>query len=328
MNKFITHIFVFIFILFYSCSQNIDPQTGEVNREVKDSISAFSPNTIAEESNLSHLLIGVDTTMELIDSVKTEILAFEIINRLEKEKFQIKIPENNNGATILLLPGWDFNCSEWCTKTSLCSKALKLGYTIVLAEMKKSIYHSQTYPETKEEWCIYPTRSWLIDTALVIIQNNFNILKPHSKNFIVGLSTGGRGVGLISLDKPDVFTAGASLSGDFNQARMQNDNLCRGYYGPYTSYSRRWIETDNVIFRSDEIKVPLYIGHAAKDNVVPADQSQELFDSLVTSENFINQTNIVLHIDTMISTEKAHSYYYWDSEVDNVLDYFSRFRSN
>ena len=41
---------------------------------------------------------------------------------------------------LLVLPGYNFSDLEWCTKTTLCQKAAKLGFNLIFVEVKKSVY--------------------------------------------------------------------------------------------------------------------------------------------------------------------------------------------
>lgn len=141
-------------------------------------------------------------------------------------------PTNFNGikaGTIILLPGWNYSSMDWCTKTMFCENAKELGYNLILVDMAKSVYSCKVYKETDKKYKKYATRNWFIDTLIPYFQNNFKLLKKGGNNYILGLSTGGRGAALLCLDLPKIFKKGAALSGDFNQASVPKDQLMKSF---------------------------------------------------------------------------------------------------
>lgn len=224
----------------------------------------------------------------------------------------IKAPKAEFKGTILVLQGWNFPNTSWCDSTDLCEKALEEGYFLILPEMKKSIYHWQAYPETRADWQKYPTRDWLINTVCSSLNEDFNLLSPDHNNNVLGLSTGGRGALIIAQENPSIFKAGASLSGDYDQSAFPNDNLYRGYFGTDSS---KWNAKENPISFIKEWKVPMYIGHGAKDNIVPVEHMlhlQSLTDSLLPD----------LEFKYHLSPHAGHDYYYWGTEVGEMLEFF------
>jgi len=217
-------------------------------------------------------------------------------------------------GTIVVLPGWNLPVLDWCTKTTLCQKALAQGYILIMPEMGKSVYSYELFTETRKDWLKYATRRWFIDTLISYFQKKYNLLLPGQKNYILGLSTGARGVALLSLDCPNIFIKAAGLSGDYDQTQMSEDNLMKGYYGSFAQFKTRWTGKDNIVYRFKELAIPIYLGHGKADQVVPPQQTVQFSDSLKKYKPNL----ITLHLD-----EKAgHTYSYWDSEVDRVLEFF------
>ncbi|MFK7783998.1 MAG: alpha/beta hydrolase-fold protein, partial [Crocinitomicaceae bacterium] len=160
----------------------------------------------------------------------------------------IKFPSDTAfKGTIIALPGWNYDNNEWCEKTELCEKALSQGYALILPEMGKSIYCDSVFPETRKDWLRYPTRSWMKETLIPRIQEEFQLLLTDQDNFVMGLSTGARGAVLLAMDLPEIFSACGALSGDFDQTRYTKDKLYNGYYGPFQEFQDRWIGKDNAI---------------------------------------------------------------------------------
>lgn len=228
----------------------------------------------------------------------------------------IKFPKQKPKGTIVVLPGWNLPVLDWCSKTTLCEKALKYGYILIMPEMGKSVYASRRYPETRKDWLRYATRKWFIEALIPYFQRKYKLLLPGEKNYLLGLSTGARGVALLSLDCPKIFAKAAGLSGDYDQTQMPDDNLMKGFYGPYADFKDRWTGKDNVVYRFKELKVPMYLGHGKADQVVPCRQTIQFADSLKKySPNLV-----ILHI----SDKAGHTYDYWNSEVDNIFIFFSK----
>ena len=226
----------------------------------------------------------------------------------------LKFPKQKPIGTIVVLPGWNLPVIDWCTKTALCQKALEQGYVLIMPEMGKSVYSYQLYPETRKDWLKYATRQWFIDTLIPYFQKQYKLLLQGQKNYLLGLSTGARGVALLSLDCPTIFVKAAGLSGDYDQTKMPNDNLMKGYYGPYAIFKERWTGKDNVVYRCKELYIPIYLGHGKADQVVSCQQTIQLADSL---KKYRPQL-VTLHLDE----SAGHTYQYWDSEVDRVLAFF------
>lgn len=235
-------------------------------------------------------------------------------------KVLMKFPKGEAKGTIVLLQGWNLGYQEWCTKTSVCDKALEMGYVLVLPDMGKSTYQTEFYAETRKEWRLFPTKTWLVDTCFTYLQEHYNILLKDQRSFVLGLSTGGRGAGLLALECPDIFSAGASLSGDFDQSLLLTDKIYNGFYGPYDKFKERWEGRDNILNRAAEFKVPMYLGHSKLDRICPVDQTTIFYDTI----RAVNPSlEVILNIDTTLTQEKAHSYDYWGMEVDAVLKFFN-----
>jgi dipeptidyl aminopeptidase/acylaminoacyl peptidase len=143
-------------------------------------------------------------------------------------------------------------------------------------------------------------------------------LKNGNKNFILGLSTGGRGVALITLSNNNLFTAVASISGDFDQTLMPNDKLMEGYYGPHEVNKERWLKIDNPVYMASQWNTPLYLSHGTGDKVVSVEQTKVFYNAL-------RKQNVAPIVKLHLATDMGHDFKYWDSEVDSVLKFFKGF---
>lgn len=260
-----------------------------------------------------------DTLLTLVQlpNLKGDTTIFILFEK-QKIEVSIKMPKDVPFiGSILALPGWNFPNTGWCDSTTLCEKALKQGYAVILPEMGKSIYCDSVFPETRKDWLIYPTRAWMKQTMIPHIQSTFQLLVEDQNNFVMGLSTGARGAVLLAMDLPEIFSACGALSGDYDQTRYTKDKLYNGYYGGFDMFKQRWLENDNAITSIKQISIPIYVAHGQKDKIVPIDYSQQLFVALQESGNEASILNI--------NPTAGHTYTYWNSEVDAVLAFFNKY---
>jgi pimeloyl-ACP methyl ester carboxylesterase len=237
--------------------------------------------------------------------------------KIDNIEVEIWVPEVEPRADILLLPGWNFTRNDWCEKTLLCRKALHEGYRLIMPEMGKSIYASRYYPETRADWRTYPTGTWLADTLIPDLQKKYCLFQENGENYVIGLSTGGRGVAMIDLLVPGLFKSGAAFSGDYDQTLMKGDNLMRGFYGDYEQFPERWEGEDNPAFRVKEINIPLYLSHGKKDQMVPWQQTEHFY-------KLMRKAHPDLQLTLSLPEESGHDFAFWGNEVDNALAFFEK----
>ncbi len=229
----------------------------------------------------------------------------------------IIVPDGEAKGDLMILPGWNLTPDQWCKNSDLCTKALAKGYRLILPEMGLSVYASNYFPQTRMDWINAPTGTWLTDTLIKHLQNKYGILLPTKKNFIIGLSTGGRGVVMTALKTAKLFKAGASLSGDFDQALTPYDNIMAGFYGDYETHKDLWATVDNPAHDAASLQVPMYLGHGLNDAVVPSNQTKIFYETL-------KKTNPKLKVILHISETGLHDFKYWNSEVDAALNFFEQ----
>ncbi|MDY0140460.1 MAG: alpha/beta hydrolase-fold protein [Bacteroidales bacterium] len=229
---------------------------------------------------------------------------------------EIKYPSSETEiiGSILLLHGWNLPADEWCNKTSFCEKALNKGYVLIIPDYKKSNYCLEMYPQTIADYQKYPTITWMMQTQIPNFQETFGLLLPGQNNNVAGISTGGRGATLMAYYMPEIFNNAASLSGDFDITKMQNEYLYYSFIGHYNDFPERW-KKECFAYDCKNYKVPTYIGHGQLDNVSPVTQSQMMFDSI---KSYHPNLKIIGHFPEYA----AHNYDYWESETDAVLRFF------
>ncbi|MCP4135354.1 MAG: alpha/beta hydrolase [bacterium] len=237
----------------------------------------------------------------------------------KKIKVDIFVPRASTvKGDLLVLPGWKFSRTRWHKETGLLTYAEKEGYRVVFPDMNTTIYESKYFPETTRKWAAMPGGMWIKKILLRRLKNTYGLFLPKKRNFLLGLSTGGRGAALVSLENPGLFTAGAALSGDYNQDKLPADRLMAAVYGPYNTCRERWTSTDNPEVRAEqgEWLMPIYIGHGKKDKVVPFSQSDSFYKTL-------KKKYPSLRVCFNAPEKAGHDFTYWDSELEAVFAFFA-----
>lgn len=225
-------------------------------------------------------------------------------------------PEDNKVvANVLVLNGWSFPRDDWQKKTRILASAKEKGFRLIFPEMGKTNYESEYFPETKLKWSTTPGGKWVREILIPSFQQNA-ILMKNGKNFVMGLSTGGRGAAILGFTQPDIFAAAASISGDFDQATMPKDRLMTGSYGKYDENKERWETIDNVHRNAKDWKIPIYLGHGQADKISPFIQTKNFYLKL-------KELHPNLKIVFNDPKDAEHDYKYWDSEVDPIFEFFA-----
>jgi len=247
--------------------------------------------------------------------IKPAYKALDTTVKIGGYEVRIQAPADSIKGDLLLLPGWDFSNRKWCDSSDVCRTALAKGFRVVAPQMSRSIYAKKYFTETRADMAKNPTITWL-DSVLSLLGNKFGCFKAGI-NYVLGLSTGGRGVALICEAKPGFFHAAAALSGDFDQSKMPTDNLSTLVYGPYSRFANRWQTVDNPVYFADSMKTPIYLGHGLKDMVVPSSQTQLFADVLKKKKP---ELPVMLHLHPTA----GHSFGYWRSELPAVWQFFEK----
>jgi len=292
MNRTTLICIVFISNLILGCNRSIET----------DYVSETNPSQVEDLPQNTPIPEGEDTLL-FFDYAGTDF------------GVQLLYPEGQPKGCMLILQGWNFPRTDWCDSTNLCSMALEEGYVLICPDMGKSIYANKTYPQTRQDWLKYPTRSWLVETVIKNLQDSLGLFMPDGNNFVVGLSTGGRGALLVALDLPNVFSAAACLSGDYDQSKFPSDNLYKGFFGPMNKFPELWEGVENPIRRINELKSAVYISHGDLDEVCSIEHSEILYNAI--------KSETVVKTVFKIGEGMAHNYAFWNSEVAAILDFFA-----
>ena len=80
-------------------------------------------------------------------------------------------------GNIVILQGYNCHKTDCCEKIpELCSLARVQGYYLIMPEMGKSVYSSSFFPETRPDFKKYPLRTWVTDTLINYLNENYNLL--------------------------------------------------------------------------------------------------------------------------------------------------------
>jgi len=237
--------------------------------------------------------------------------------------YDLYIPPNYRAIaglrrTLLVLPGWNYSRTSWIENSPLVEYANRYGYALILPEMLKTLYESSYYPETELKWHSVPGGKFIKEQFIPAMQTRHHLLIPGDNNFLLGLSTGGRGVALIALENPDLFLGGASLSGDFSQENTPSDRLMTLVYGSFADFPSRWQGQDNPQARVAEWKMPLYLAHGTDDDIVPASQSCLFYQALK------NQLDNQVLIEYHPISGAGHNYQFWGGQLPAVFEFFEK----
>ncbi|MBX7057081.1 MAG: prolyl oligopeptidase family serine peptidase [Leptospirales bacterium] len=216
-------------------------------------------------------------------------------------------------GAVLLLPGWKFSRHRWLEETALYNEASQRGLCLAAPEMNTTLYESAYYPETRLRWSTMPGQQWVLQILIPELQKR-GLFREGQSNFLLGLSTGARGVALLALARSTLWSAAAALSGDFDQRRMPRDRLMNGVYGPLHQFPERWAGPDNPQIRAAEWKTPLYIAHGRNDAVVPFEQSERFFSEL-------RRLHPQLPIE-FSSPAAGHDFGFWSSQLQPAFKFF------
>jgi len=227
---------------------------------------------------------------------------------------KIIFPDDSAKACILMLHGWNLPADEWCEETNFCDEALARGYILIIPDWQKCNYPLSVYPETMPEYRRYPDLQWIMDTIINDLQGKQRLLLKDHNNFVAGISTGGRGAGLLAFYRPEIFTGMASLSGDFDITSMQDEFLYQAWFGLYEKFPLRW-KQECFAYNCSEYKVPSYVAHGKADKVSPVGQSMAMYDSLTKHHPGLGHK-------AHFPDSAGHDYEFWGSETEAVLDFF------
>lgn len=279
-------------------------------------ISCGAKNRVSQKANCdSNKVTATDSITSNVASMHV-IQSKDTIITIGKTPVWILSPEGEIKADILVLPGWNFKKEKISQESDFCAKALAKGYRLILPEMMKSVYASNYFPETREDYKKNVTLTWVTDTMIPVLQKEQGIFSGQH-NYLHGISTGSRGAALVHIKTGNLFSKVVLLSGDYDQTKMPSDNLMKNTYGDYKSFKDRWTNVDNPFHLSaDHWSAQLYIAHGTNDDVVPVQQSIAFADK-------IEHDHPTCKVIKSFPAAK-HDFAFWGGETNAILDFFDK----
>ncbi|MBR31020.1 MAG: alpha/beta hydrolase [Spirochaetaceae bacterium] len=220
---------------------------------------------------------------------------------------------------MLVLPGWKFDKSRWIKETELKAYADQYSMILVLPQMHTSIYASSYFPETRMKWNPTPGLELLNKKFIPGLNARYGLFEKGKQNYLLGLSTGGRGVALLALSNPGMFMAGASFSGDFDQSVMPTDNLMTAVYGPFEKYSKRWREMDNPVNSASQWNMPIYLSHGKADRIVPPDQTLRFYRAIQSEKG------TTVNVQLNMVDGAGHDFRFWNQQLKPAFEFLRKY---
>lgn len=218
--------------------------------------------------------------------------------------------ERKKHPTLYLLHGLSDDHTIWQRRTSIERYVAPLGLAVVMPAVNRSFYTDMAHGANY--W------TFISEELPKAAQAYFPLSDKREDNFVAGLSMGGYGALKLALRKPDLFAAGASLSGVVDvAARMEN----------LFSFAGNHREVDDIFGTVS--------GIAGSDNDLfylakkVAEQSgpKPKIYQCCGKEDFLYQDNLrfrdffqTLNMDYVYEEEPGdHSWGYWDMKIQKVL---------
>ena len=207
---------------------------------------------------------------------------------------------------LYLLHGLSDDHTIWLRRTSIERYVAPLGLAVVMPGVHRSFYNDMAYG--MKFW------SFVSEELPAITRSFFPISDRREDNFVAGLSMGGFGAFKLAFNKPENFSAAASLSGAMDS---------KGLY-------ERWKEIrecDLIFGGLDKIEgTQNDLFHISSELAKSKVKAPKLFMSCGT-EDFLYGDNLRMkaHLESLkldlAYTERVgtHDWGFWDTEIQKVL---------
>jgi S-formylglutathione hydrolase FrmB len=206
--------------------------------------------------------------------------------------------------TLYLLHGLSDDDTIWTRRTSIERYVAPLGLAVIMPQVHHSFYTDMVYGN--KYW------TFLTEELPSIARSFFPLSDAREDNFVAGLSMGGYGAFKWALNRPDQFSAAASLSGAVDiVSRIKNSDKDRVMHLVYGEEDVSGTENDifSLIEKTqmNEQKPLLYQCCGTEDF---------LYEDNIRFKEFCEKTNY--HLTTDFGTGE-HEWGYWDKTIQDVL---------
>ncbi|MEM6392832.1 MAG: alpha/beta hydrolase family protein [Planctomycetota bacterium] len=218
----------------------------------------------------------------------------------------------NGWPTLYLLHGLSDDHSVWLRRTSLERYAARLGLAIVMPNGHRSFY---TDMATGQRYFAF-----LTEELPALCRSMFRLSDAREDNFVAGLSMGGYGAFKWALSHPDRFAAATSLSGalDMQHRIAQPD-------GPLDTQ-----ELTNIFGPPDRFPgSPNDLFALARNASANPQPTPKLYQCCGTDDFLIDDNHRFRDLAHNLSLDllyeehpgHAHTWAYWDQQIQRVLDW-------
>ncbi len=290
----------------------LDPQPFIIGEAA---LSGFKPKQSFGEGGRA--LGGSNISINGIDGIdgggekNTQTQDLDII--IEGTRVIVNYPKESKDikANLLVLPGFGFPVTSISNRTpnrTLFDSYIKEGFVIIQVDMKSSVYGKKGNRLIKNP----PDLATLETRIIRELQTKYGLF--NDKNFVIGVSTGGRGAAALIYNTGLPITAAASLSGDFDYVdrTVGEYQAALKYYGNATDL----IEDDFVLkAKRFGLRSPMYIGYGnGASDTYYRNQSKKFI------ANISEKSKI-----TEVQKQGGHEASQWELHIPDVLNYFKRF---
>lgn len=218
-------------------------------------------------------------------------------------------PAPGRHPTLYLLHGLSDDATIWYRRSSIERYVAPLGLAVIMPQVHRSFYADE----------VYGGRFWtfLSEELPQIAQSFFPVSDRREDTFVAGVSMGGYGALKWALRQPGRFAAAASLSGAVDVAELQRTRA-------FNDISSRVYDSVEVADTPNDL---LWLMRQAAD--APADlpdlylgcgTEDDLYEDNRRFAGVARELGIPL---TVRFTPGGHEWGYWDSQIQDVLAWFS-----
>jgi S-formylglutathione hydrolase FrmB len=262
------------------------------NQEISEARKGWSSMALIQCQFYSEVLnLSTSMTVILPQQTTTQI---GMQNKKTADKHQ----------TLYLLHGLSDDDTIWTRRTSIERYVAPLGLAVIMPQVHHSFYTDMVYGN--KYW------TFLTEELPSIARSFFPLSDAREDNFVAGLSMGGYGAFKWALNRPDQFSAAASLSGAVDiVSRIKNSDKDRVMHLVYGEEDVSGTENDifSLIEKTqmNEQKPLLYQCCGTEDF---------LYEDNIRFKEFCEKTNY--HLTTDFGTGE-HEWGYWDKTIQDVL---------
>ena len=210
--------------------------------------------------------------------------------------------------TLFLLHGLHSNFDVWSRYSSIERYANEKGLAIIMPEANRSFYTNMVHG--------YRYFDFFTNELPEIVSQLFPLSQDRSDRFIAGLSMGGYGAFKLALNRPDLYSAAASLSGALDLTAVADSEtllpewpIIFGENQDISGTDHDLLELSQRYISENNPDLALYQCCGTEDYLYPSNQS------------FLKHSrSIGLNVDYE-EGPGAHEWPYWDRQIQSVINW-------